>query len=370
MTAKRDYYEVLGVSRDADGEAIKKAYRKSALKFHPDRNPGDAEAEECFKEASEAYQVLSDAERRNQYDRFGHAAFESGSGFGGFDFSSGFEDLFGDIFGDFFGAGGRRGRNRPRRGEDLRYDLEIDFEEAVFGAEKTIEVPRLANCSECEGTGAAGGAPRVTCEGCGGSGQVRFQQGLFSIAKTCVQCRGQGTIVRDPCRSCGGDGVKQVSETLSVRIPAGVDSGSRLKLRGKGAAGGNGGPAGDLYVVLGTREHPLFVRQGQHIVCDMPISFTQAALGAELDVPTLRGKQKLKLPAGTQTDCTFRLRGEGVPDVRGYGNGDQVVRVIVETPRKLTSRQREILEEFARIEGEEVQPMAKSFLEKVKEIFE
>jgi molecular chaperone DnaJ len=369
VAAKRDYYEVLGVGREVSADAIKKAYRKLALKCHPDRNPGDKAAEEQFKEASEAYQVLSDPERRARYDRFGHAAFDPGSGFGGFEFTSNFEDLFGDIFGDFFG-GGRRSRNRPRRGEDLRYDLEISFEEAVFGAEKTIQVPRLASCSICGGTGTKSGTPRETCNACRGTGQVRFQQGLFSIAKTCGQCRGEGTVVHDPCPACGGLGMVQTSETLSVRIPAGVDSGSRLMLRGKGEAGNNGGPPGELYVVLAVREHPLFIREGGNILCEVPISFTQAVLGAEIDVPTLRGQKRMKIQPGTQTGTALRLRGEGVPDLNGYGRGDQVVRVVVEVPRKVTARQRELLEELAHIEGEEVQPMAKGFLDKVKEMFE
>jgi molecular chaperone DnaJ len=369
VAAKRDYYEVLGVGREADAEAIKKAYRKLALKHHPDRNPDDKAAEEQFKEASEAYQVLSDPEQRARYDRYGHAAFDPSSGFGGFEFTSNFEDLFGDIFGDFFG-GGRRSRHRPRRGEDLRYDLDIGFEDAVFGAEKTIQVPRLASCSSCGGSGTKGGAPRETCNACRGTGQVRFQQGLFSIAKTCGQCRGEGTVVHDPCLTCGGPGVVQTSETLSVRIPAGVDSGSRLKLRGKGEAGNNGGPSGDLYVVLAVREHPLFIRDGKHILCEIPISFTQAALGAEIDVPTLRGQKRMKIQPGTQTGTALRLRGEGVPDLNGYGRGDQVVRVVVEVPKKVTAKQRELLEEFARTEGEEVHPMTKGFLDKVKEMFE
>lgn len=369
MAAKRDFYEVLGVSRDASPEAIKKAYRKLAMQLHPDRNPGDKHAEERFKEATAAYQVLSDPERRARYDRFGHAAFEQGAGPGGFDFGSGFEDIFSDIFGEFFG-GGRRSRTRARRGEDLRYDLEIEFEQAVFGAEKTISIPRLAECTACHGQGTKGGAPRATCHACGGAGQVRFQQGLFSIAKTCGQCRGQGTVVHDPCRSCHGNGLVRTTETLSVRIPPGVDTGSRLKLRNKGEAGSNGGGPGDLYVVLRVKEHPLFVRDGNDIVCEVPVSITQAALGAELEVPTLRGKKKLKIAAGTQSGSVMRMKGEGVPDVRGYGQGDQLVRVVVETPRKLTARQRELLEEFARISGEEVHPMSKGFFDKVKEIFE
>jgi molecular chaperone DnaJ len=366
---KRDYYEVLGVGRDAGAEEIKKAYRKIALKSHPDRHPGDKAAEDRFKEASEAYQILCDPERRAQYDRFGHAAFEQAAGFGGFDFSSGgFEEIFGDIFGDFFG-GPRRGRSRTRRGEDLRYDLEITFEEAVFGVEKTVRVPRLAACEDCKGSGSKNGTPRETCSACRGSGQLRFQQGLFSIAKTCGQCQGQGTVLRDPCRTCGGAGAVRTQHTLSVSIPAGVDTGSRLKLRGEGETGLNGGTPGDLYVVLHVREHPLFRREGNDVICDVPIGFPQAALGGEIDVPTPHGKVKMKIPAGTQSGNVFRLKGKGAPDVRGYGHGDALVQVVVETPKKLNARQRELLEEFARLSGEEVHPISKGFFDKVKEMF-
>ncbi|HVN85300.1 MAG TPA: molecular chaperone DnaJ [Candidatus Binatia bacterium] len=371
MAQKRDYYEVLGVSRSATEDEIKKAYRKLALKYHPDRNPGDKAAEERFKEASEAYQILSDGDRRAQYDRFGHAAFEQGGmGAGGFDFNAaGFEDIFSDLFGDFFGTRSGRGRSRSRRGEDLRYNLEISFAEAAFGGEKTITIPRLVACEACKGQGTKDGAARATCSACRGSGQVRFQQGFFTIAKTCGQCNGQGTVIKDPCRRCGGSGVGRTTQTLSVKIPAGVDSGSRLKLRGEGEAGGNGGSPGDLYVVLTVGEHPLFSRQENDIVCEVPISFTQAALGAEIDVPTLDGKMKMKLAAGTQSGSVFRLKGKGVPDVRGYGRGDELVRVTIETPRKLNAKQRELLEEFARISGEELQPLTKGFLDKVKEMF-
>lgn len=369
VAGKRDYYEVLGVDRGADVDEIKKAYRKVALKSHPDRNPGDAAAEDKFKEASEAYQVLCDAERRAQYDRFGHAAFEQGAGFGGFS-ASGFEDVFGDLFGDFFGGAGRRGgRSRARRGDDLRYDLEISFEESVFGAEKTIKVPRQQACGDCKGSGARDGSGRETCSACRGSGQQRYQQGLFSIARTCGQCQGEGSVLRDPCRTCGGAGAVRTQQSLSVRIPAGVDTGSRLKLRGEGEGGGNGGPAGDLYVVLHVGEHPLFSRDGNDVICEVPIGFTQAALGAEIDVPTPHGKVKMKIATGTQSGNVFRLKGKGVPDVRGYGHGDALVRVVVETPRKLTAQQRELLEEFARLSGEEVHPIAKGFFDKVKEMF-
>ena len=368
VATKRDYYEVLGVGHDASADDVKKAFRKLALKYHPDRNPGDKAAEAKFREASEAYQILSDAERRAQYDRFGHAAFEQQGGMG-FDFSAaGFEDIFGDIFGDFFGTG-RRSRTRARRGEDLRYDLEIDFETAAFGTERTIEVPRLVTCTACKGLGTKGGVPRTTCSTCRGAGQVRYQQGLFSIAKTCGQCHGQGSVIRDTCGSCGGSGVMRRQHKLSIRIPAGVDTGSRLKLRGEGEAGQNGGSSGDLYVVLHVREHALFTRQGLDIVCEVPISFTQAALGTEIDVPTLHGKMKMKIPAGTQSGSAFRLRGKGVPDVRGYGHGDHLVRVVIETPKKLSAKQREALEEFARLSGEEVHPITKGFFDKVREMF-
>jgi molecular chaperone DnaJ len=366
---KRDYYEVLGVSRSASEDDVKKAYRKLALRYHPDRNPEDRhEAEERFKEISEAYQVLSDPERRSLYDRFGHAAFQQGApGGAGFDFGGNFEDIIGDLFGDFFGTGRTRGgRGRTRRGQDLRYDLEISFEEATFGCEKTIAVPRLSTCDTCRGRGAKPGTSPRTCPQCRGSGQVRFQQGFFSIAKTCGHCNGQGTIIANPCPSCEGSGVQRRTHQLSIKVPPGVDSGSRLKLRGEGEAGANAGMSGDLYVVLSVREHPLFVREGTDVVCEVPLSFAQAALGAEIEVPTLDGKARVKIPAGTQSGQVFKLKGRGIPDLNGYGRGDEVIRVLVETPRKLSPRQRELLEEFARISGEEVHPLSKSFLEKVK----
>src|SRR5713101_10411 len=343
---KRDYYEILGVSRSATEDDVKKAYRKLALKYHPDRNPEDRhEAEERFKEISEAYQVLSDPERRTLYDRFGHAAFAQGApGGAGFDFGGNFEDIIGDLFGDFFGTSRTRGgRTRARRGQDMRYDLEITFEEAAFGCEKTIAVPRLSSCETCGGRGAKPGTSPRTCPQCRGSGQVRFQQGFFSIAKTCGHCNGQGTIIANPCPSCEGSGVQRRTHQLNIKVPP-----------------------GDLYVVLSVREHPLFVREGNDVVCEVPLSFAQAALGVEIEVPTLEGKARVKMPAGTQSGQVFTLEGRGIPDLNGYGRGDEVTRVIVEMPRKLSPRQRELLEEFARLSGEEVHPLSKSFLEKVK----
>jgi molecular chaperone DnaJ len=367
VAMKRDYYEVLGVARTAGDEEMKKAYRKLALRYHPDKNPGK-EAEERFKECNEAYQILSDPQRRAQYDRFGHAAFENG-GMGGFDFSGGFDDILGDLFGDFFGTGrgrGGGGRSRARRGADLQYQLEISFVEACKGCEKTLSVPRLARCETCGGRGAKAGTTPQTCPQCNGSGQIRFQQGFFSIAKTCGKCNGHGQVITNPCPSCEGQGARRVTYTVNVKIPAGVDTGSRLKLRGEGEVGQNGGPSGDLYVLLDVQEHPIFVRDGHDLVCEVPLSFAQAALGTEIEVPTLDSSVKVKVPPGTQSGHLFRIRGRGVPDLNGYGTGDEIVRVVIETPRKLTPRQRELLEEFAQISGEDVHPMSKSFFDKVK----
>jgi molecular chaperone DnaJ len=378
MPAERnhDYYELLGVSRAAGDEEIKKAYRRLAVQFHPDRNPGDKQAEERFKEINEAYQVLSDPEKRAQYDRYGHAAFQGpgggpGGGFGGFDFTQGFEEVFSDIFGDFFGTGRGRSRSRTRRGDDLRYDLEIDFEEAARGAEKTVKFQRLAQCDACNGTRARGGTASVkTCPNCRGTGQVRTQQGFFSIATTCAQCRGEGSMIVDPCPKCQGQGRIKRQETLSVRIPPGVDSGSRLKLRGEGEAGYGGGPPGDFYVVIHVREHPMFVRQENDIIIEVPISFPLAALGGDIEVPSLEGKVKLKVPAGTQSGKVLRLKGKGIVDLHGYGRGDELVKIKVETPKRLTARQRELLEEFARASGEDVNhPESKGFVDKLKEMF-
>ena len=371
MASKADYYELLGVGRDADAEDLKKAYRKAALRYHPDRNPGDKAAEEKFKELSEAYQILNDPEKRAQYDRFGHAAFEQGGGGfgGGFDFSTNFEDIFGDIFGDFFGGGGRGGRGRQHRGEDLSYSLEVSFEEAAFGTEKTVSIPRRVACSTCQGSGAKPGTMPRTCDTCRGSGQVRFQQGFFTVARTCNQCGGQGSMISDPCTECHGAGAVRKTSNLQIKIPGGVDSGSRLKLRGEGEAGPAGGIPGDLYVSIQVGEHPLFERHNNEVVCELPISFPQAALGADIEAPTLEGKIKMKVPAGTQSGSVFRLRGKGIVDLRGAGRGDQLVRVVVETPTKLGSKQKELLEEFAKLNGDDVHPISKGFFDKVKELF-
>ncbi len=367
MNGKRDYYELLGIVRSAGEDEVKKAYRKLALQYHPDRNPGDKQAEERFKEVSEAYQVLSDPQKRAQYDKFGHAAF--GDNGPGFDFNSGFEDIFGDIFGEFFGGAGARRRSESR-GEDLRYNLTLSFEEAVSGVEKKIKIPRHGPCDTCRGTGAKAGTSPQTCPSCRGRGQVSFQQGFFSVSRSCSQCHGQGTFISDPCTSCGGAGRVRKMHTLSVKIPAGVDNGSRLKLRGEGETAPARGVPGDLYVVIQVEPHPIFTRENLDILCDVPISFVQAALGAEIDVPTLDGKIKMKIPSGTQSGKVFRIKGKGVKDVHGYEQGDQHVLVLVETPTHLTARQKELLKEFAALGGEDINPLSKGFFDKVKQLFD
>lgn len=348
--SKRDYYEVLGVQRDADLGVVKKAYRRLAVRFHPDRNPDNPEAEERFKEAAEAYQVLSDQEQRQRYDAYGHAGL--GGGFGGInpDAFTDFNDVLGNIFADFFG-GGRRSSTGPGQGDDLRFDMEIDFLESIHGMETTIRVPRTETCAACGGNGAASAADVTSCSTCGGAGQVRYSQGFFSVSRTCPTCRGQGRQVKRPCPACSGQGRVRKERGLSVRIPAGVSNGARLRLAGEGEGGVGGGPPGDLYVVLQVREHPDFQRDGDNLFCMVPITFSQAALGADLKVPTVHGASILTIPAGTQSGRTFRLKGQGVPRLGRQGRGDQMVTVHVETPRRLGKRSRALLEELAAAEG-------------------
>lgn len=362
---KRDYYEVLGVHKNASETEIKKAFRKLAVQHHPDKNQGDKEAEEKFKEATEAYEVLSDAQKRAQYDQFGHAGV-SGAGFGGGGFGAGspFGDIFNDIFGDIFGGGAGR-RTQGRRGDDLLYNLEITFEQAAFGCEQKIEVPYAKRCSACNGSGAKPGTEPKICPTCRGAGQVRYQQGFFSVSKTCGQCNGEGKVVDDPCPECRGKGGVKDTKTLSVKVPGGVETGSRLKLSGEGGQGVKGGPNGDLYVAISVKEHPLFQREDDNVICEIPISFAQAALGCEIEVPTLDGKVAMKIPDGTQSGKIYRLRGKGIPSLQGYGRGDQLVIVKVETPTNLNRKQKDLLEEFAKISGEEAHPMKKTFLTKV-----
>jgi molecular chaperone DnaJ len=372
-SVKRDYYEILGVQRGATDQEIKSAYRKLALQYHPDRNPNNPDAEEKFKECSEAYAVLADSEKREMYNRFGHAGVGTTAAGGGFD-ASVFQD-FGDIFGEFFGfgdlfGGGRSGgRTRAQRGADLREDITIEFEEAAFGVEKQITYRKHELCEKCNGSGSAHGKAPASCRSCGGRGQVRYQQGFFSIARTCPTCHGAGSVISDPCANCRGEGRVLQQKTIDAKIPAGVEDGTRIRFTGMGEAGVHGGPPGDLYLVLRVKQHAFFERQGNDLYCVVPISFTQAAVGTEIQVPTLEGEQTLKIPEGTQSGTVLKLRGKGVPVLNGHGKGNLFVEVRVQTPTKLTKRQRELLQELQGITQVENKPQRSSILDKMKDIF-
>lgn len=385
--AKEDYYELLGVSRDASAEEIKKAYRKKAVQFHPDKNPDDPKAEEMFKKIGEAYEVLKDADKRAAYDRYGHAAFERGGmagagGFGGGG-AGGFHDPFeifrevfggqggggGGIFDEFFGGGGGGGRS-GRRGSDLRYDLDISLEEAAKGVQKEISFRRAAPCEHCGGDGAEPGSSKHRCQTCGGQGRVVSNRGFFQVQQTCPTCGGAGETMDTPCKKCSGEGRVMQSSKIKVRIPAGVDTGSKLRSAGNGEAGSQGAPAGDLYIVIHVRDHEIFERHEDDLYCEIPIKFTLATLGGKIDVPTLGGKVALKIPAGTQSGTTFRLRGHGMPNLRSGSKGDQMVRVQIEVPKKLSASQREKLEDFAIACGDADNPVEESFIKKAKKFFE
>ncbi|MBJ3775011.1 molecular chaperone DnaJ [Acuticoccus mangrovi] len=371
-THKRDYYELLGVTRSVDEKALKSAYRKLAMQFHPDRNPGDAEAELKFKEVSEAYEVLRDPQKRSAYDRFGHAAFDGRAGGPGGGFGTDFASAMSDIFDEFFGGArtGRGGGGR-QRGSDLRFNLEISLEDAFAGKTVEIKVPTSSTCEVCEGTGAKPGTSPVTCPTCSGSGRIRVAQGFFTLERTCVSCQGRGTIVRDPCENCGGTGRVATERELSVNIPAGIEDGTRIRLAGEGEAGVMGGPPGDLYIFLSIRPHDFFQREGADLYCRVPISMARAALGGSVEVPTISGeKSKVKIPEATQTGRQFRLRGKGMPVMRSSQTGDMYIQVVVETPQKLTRRQRELLTEFEELSSTENHPESHGFFSRAKEFFD
>lgn len=374
--AKRDYYDVLGVPKGASAEEIKKGYRSKAKELHPDRNSDNPDAEAQFKEANEAYEVLKDADKKAAYDRYGHAAFEGGmgagarpgQGFGGGqgDFASAFSDVFDDLFGDFMGGGRGGGRQRAARGSDLRYNLSVTLEEAYSGLQKTINVPTSVACTVCNGSGAEGGSEPVTCPTCSGMGKVRAQQGFFTVERTCPTCNGMGQIIKNPCVSCGGAGRVEKERSLSVNIPQGVETGTRIRLAGEGEAGMRGGPPGDLYIFIEVAEHPLFQRDGHHLFCRVPVSMASAAIGGDIEVPTIDGgRSRVKVPAGSQSGKQMRLRSKGMPMLRGGTPGDMFIELAVETPVNLTSRQKELLREFDKL-GEDNNPESSSFFSKVK----
>lgn len=379
LADKKDFYEILGVTKSATDAELKSAYRKLAKKYHPDLNPGDHQAEASFKELNEAYSVLSDGEKRQQYDRFGHAAFNGGSGgegFGGFDFGGfgGFEDIFDSFMGGAFGGRRTQKKNGPQRGNDLKYAMEITFEEAAFGVERDITVTRQQNCTTCNGSGAKSGTQPESCRQCGGSGQVRVAQntpfGQFVNVKTCDVCKGEGSINTHPCETCSGKGRIPKKSTIKINIPAGIDDGQTISLRSEGEPGIKGGPSGDLYVSIRVKPHSLFKREGYDVICDVPISFTQAALGAEIDIPTIDGVIKHTIPEGTQTATVFKLKGKGIRHLRSNARGDQYLRVNIEVPKKLAQKQKDLLRQFAEASGDEGMEQKKGFFDKVKDIFQ
>lgn len=377
--SKRDYYEVLGVNKGASDVELKKAYRKLAMQYHPDKNPDNKESEDKFKEINEAYEVLSDSQKRSNYDQFGHAGVNgNGGGFGDFSGSGfgGFEDIFGDVFGDIFGGsfGGRsRRRSGPEKGSDIKYSMSISFEEAAFGVEKEIRVNRSEKCEHCDGTGAKPGTSKKTCPTCNGSGEIKQAQrtpfGTMMNVRTCGTCHGQGSIIETPCSKCNGSGEFKKTKQISIKIPAGVDDGSAIRLTGEGELGLRGGPRGDLYVVINVIPHKLFRRDGYDVYCEMPITFVQAALGDDVEVPTLDGKVKYKITEGTQSGTVFRLKEKGIPRLRSNGRGDQYIKVLVEVPKKLSDKQKELLKEFAKENGEEMHEQRKNFFDKMKDLF-
>jgi molecular chaperone DnaJ len=372
--AKSDYYQTLGVERGVGKDELKKAYRKLAMQYHPDKNPGDAAAEAKFKELSEAYGVLSDDQKRAAYDQFGHAAFEGGGpgpGAGDFDFRSSFADVFDDLFGDFMGGARRGGRRGPTRGADLRYNMEVSLEDAYSGKQAKVQATTSVTCGDCSGSGAKEGTKPTICGACGGVGKVRAQQGFFTIERTCPTCQGSGTVIADPCTGCRGSGRVQKEKTLAVNIPAGVEDGTRIRLAGEGEAGARGAPAGDLYIFISVRQHPLFEREAMNLYCEVPIPMIEATLGGSVEVPTLGGgRARVTIPAGTQNGHQFRLRGKGMPALRGGGKGDMYIQVSVETPVNLNKKQKELLKEFDQLGTKSTNPKTDNFFSKVKDLWE